>query len=162
MNKLLYVETSIPSFYFDTRTDPLMVARRKWTRLWWSLPKPGTDLVTGFPVHAELDRAPSPKRERALQLIRDLEILPPDPEIDEIVSVYLTHQLMPAEALGDAHHLALASYHRCDILVTWNCKHIANANKLPHIRRVNALLGLETPALVTPLELLENDDESET
>ena len=67
---------------------------------------------------------------------------------------------MPAEALGDAHHLALASYHRCGMLVTWNCKHIANANKLSHIRRVNALLGLETPALVTPLELLEKDDES--
>ena len=46
------------------------------------------------------------------------------------------------------------------MLVTWNCKHIANANKLSHIRRVNALLGLETPALVTPLELLEKDDES--
>ena len=161
MSKLLYIETSIPSFYFDTRTDVMMVARRKWTRLWWSLPKPDTDLVTGFPVRAELELAPSSKREQAIDLIQDLEILPPDPEIDEIVAVYLAHKLMPAEALGDAHHLALASYHRCDMLVTWNCKHIANANKLPHIRRVNALLGLETPALVTPLALLENDDEDE-
>jgi hypothetical protein len=45
--------------------------------------------------------------------------------------------------------------------VTWNCKHIANANKLPHIRRINALLGLETPVLATPLQLLEKDDENE-
>lgn len=50
--------------------------------------------------------------------------------------------------------------HRCDILATWNCKHIANANKLPHIRRVNALLGLETPVLAAPLELLDKDDEN--
>ena len=161
MSKLLYVETSIPSFYFDTRTDVMMVARRKWTRQWWSLPRFEIDLVTGFPVLAELDLAPSPKREQALGLIRELEILPPDAEIDDIVAVYLAHKLMPAEALGDAYHLALASYHHCDMLVTWNCKHIANANKLPHIRRVNALLGLETPALVTPLELLEKDDEDE-
>ena len=161
MSKLLYVETSIPSFYFDTRTDVMMVARRKWTRQWWSLPRFEIDLVTGFPVLAELDLAPSPKREQALVLIRELEILPPDAEIDDIVAVYLAHKLMPAEALGDAYHLALASYHHCDMLVTWNCKHIANANKLPHIRRVNALLGLETPALVTPLELLEKDDEDE-
>lgn len=82
MTKLLYIETSIPSFYFDTRTDPLMVARRRWTRHWWDMPKPDVQLVTGAPVHAELDRAPSPKRERALHLIRDLEILPPDPEIE--------------------------------------------------------------------------------
>ena len=50
---------------------------------------------------------------------------------------------------------------KCDMLVTWNCRHLANANKLAHIRRVNALLGLETPQLVTPLELLGKDpDES--
>jgi len=162
MDVLVDIETSIPSFYFDTRSNIEMQARRKWTRLWWSLPKPESVLVTGFPVLAELDQAPSPKREAALGLIRDLEVLPPDPEIDEIVAVYLANKLMPAEALGDAHHLALASYHHCDILATWNCKHIANANKLPHIRRVNALLGLETPALATPLQLLEKDDENET
>jgi len=45
----------------------------------------------------------------------------------------------------------------CDMLVTWNCRHLANANKTGHIRRVNALLGLRTPLLVTPLELLEKD-----
>ncbi|MBI3417353.1 MAG: hypothetical protein HY043_18835 [Verrucomicrobia bacterium] len=57
----------------------------------------------------------------------------------------------------DADHLALASYHKCDMLVTWNCRHLANANKLGHVRRVNALLGLETPLLITPLELLGKD-----
>jgi hypothetical protein len=49
--------------------------------------------------------------------------------------------------MGDADHLALASYYKCDMLVTWNCRHLANANKQSHIRRVNALLGLETPLL---------------
>jgi hypothetical protein len=66
---------------------------------------------------------------------------------------------MPADPLGDALHLALASYHRCDFLVTWNCRHLANANKFDHIRRLNALLGLFVPALVTPLELLGDEDE---
>lgn len=65
MNTLIYVETSVPSFYFDTRRDVEMQARCRWTRLWWSLPKPDTDLVIGFPVLAELGQAPSPKRELA-------------------------------------------------------------------------------------------------
>ena len=69
---------------------------------------------------------------------------------------------MPLEAQGDAEHLALGSFHNCDMLVTWNCKHLADANKFGHIHRVNALLGLRTPALVTPLQLLEKDDENET
>ena len=58
-------------------------------------------------------------------------------------------------------HLALASYYKCEFLVTWNCQHLANANKFGHIRRVNAMLGLFVPALVTPLELLGGRDETE-
>jgi hypothetical protein len=45
--------------------------------------------------------------------------------------------------------------------LAWNCRHLANANKFGHIRRVNALLGLFVPALVTPLELLGGSDETE-
>jgi hypothetical protein len=77
-----------------------------------------------------------------------------DAAVLEIVQAYIQHRIMPADPLGDALHLALASYHRCDFLVTWNCKHLANANKFGHIRRVNAVLGLYNPSLVTPLELL--------
>src|SRR6266576_3036646 len=53
----------------------------------------------------------------------------------------------------------LASFHKCDFLVTWNCQHLANANKFGHIRRVNTLLGIYVPALVTPLELLGEHNE---
>jgi hypothetical protein len=126
------------------------------------VPKPNQELVIGLPVIAELEESPAPKRDKALALIDGLRILPYDPELAEIVAVYFAHQLMPLEAQGDADHLALASFHNCDILVTWNCKHLANANKFGHIQRVNALLGLRTPALVTPLQLLEKDDETET
>jgi len=70
-----------------------------------------------------------------------------------IHDVYLANHLMPRERLGDALHLALASYHKCDFLLTWNCTHIANANKFEHIRIINTRLGLFVPALVTPMEL---------
>jgi len=52
-------------------------------------------------------------------------------------------------------HLAVASFYKCDFLLTWNCKHIANPNKFGHIRRVNTVLGLYTPILITPLEFME-------
>ena len=45
-----------------------------------------------------------------------------------------------------------------DDLLAADRQHIANANKVPHIRRINALLGYETPQLVTPLELLSPDE----
>lgn len=82
------------------------------------------------------------------------------PAIAEIVEAYVQHHLMPADPTGDALHLALASFHKCDFLVTWNCRHLANANKFGHIRRVNQLLDLYVPVLATPLELLGDDDET--
>ena len=68
---------------------------------------------------------------------------------------------MPQDVLGDALHLAVASYHKCDFLVTWNSRHLANANKFGHIRRVNTLLGLYVPLLVTPLELVGESEQNE-
>jgi len=62
--------------------------------------------------------------------------------------------VMPRNSLGDALHLALTSYHGCHFLLTWNCVHLANANKFEHIRHVNTLLGLYVPLLTTPVELL--------
>jgi hypothetical protein len=101
------------------------------------------------------------RRDAALALILPLEQVIYTSEVEEIVAVYLAHKLMPREGLGDAAHLALASFYECDMLVTWSCRHLANASKTDHIRRVNALLGLRTPLLVTPLQLLEQDDENE-
>jgi len=66
---------------------------------------------------------------------------------------------MPQQRLGDALHLALASYYKCDFLLTWNCVHIANANKSLHIKIINERLGLFTPTIVTPMELTREDEE---
>jgi hypothetical protein len=86
-------------------------------------------------------------------------LLPLLPEISAIVSTYIGHRLMPKDPGGDALHLALASFYKCDFLLTWNCRHLANANKFGHIRRINGMRGLYVPALVTPLELKGVGDE---
>jgi hypothetical protein len=156
-----YVETSIPSFYFEARPQAEMVARREWTRAWWAGSWGACELVTSLAVVEELERGDFPAWEDCLALIADLPVLAVEPPILEIVQSYINRRVMPADPAGDALHLALASYHRCDFLVTWNCKHLANANKFGHIRRVNGILGLFTPALVTPLELLGDDDNEE-
>jgi hypothetical protein len=154
-----YVETTIPSFYFELRTAPDIVARRDWTRLWWSEAAERYELVTSLPVLEELAGGLPDRSAERLSLVRGLPTLPVDEAVLEIVQAYIRQKVMPADPGGDAWHLALASYHKCDFLVTWNCQHLANANKFGHIRRVNTVLGLFVPMLVTPLELLggEND-----
>ena len=158
----VYVETSIPSFYHTTRTGPAALARRDWTRRWWSIARERYTLVSGAPVLDELRRGDYPSKEAALALAQELQLLEIAPPVAEIVEAYVRHRLMPEDPAGDALHLALASYHKCEFLVTWNCRHLANANKFGHIRRVNSLLGLYVPVLATPLELLGENDERET
>ncbi len=158
MKSRVYVETSIPSFYFTSRPEPEMVARREWTRSWWAQAASTCELFTSVAVIDELEQGAFPTRQECLDLVATLPVLAADLPVIEIVQTYIAHRVMPGDPAGDALHLALASFHRCDFLVTWNCKHLANANKFGHIRRVNALLGLFTPALVTPLELLGVDD----
>ena len=156
---LTYVETTIPSFYHTTRSSAEAQARRSWTRQWWHTATERYSLVTSEAVFDELLDGDYPSKADAQALVRHLPILQVVPAIAEIVDAYFQHHLMPADPRGDALHLALASYHRCDFLVTWNCQHLANANKYWHVRRVNGLLGLYVPLLVTPLELLGGTDE---
>jgi len=157
----VYVETTIPSFYHTTRTSTFARARREWTRRWWETSGDSYERVTSRAVFDELSRGDYPSREAALELIRGLYRLQVSPAIPEILTAYFRNRLMPADPGGDALHLALASYHRCDFLLTWNCRHLANASKFGHIRRVNTALGLFVPPLVTPLELLGEDHEDE-
>lgn len=154
MRKRVYIETSIPSFYYETREQPEMVARRAWTREWWNI-RSGYALLTSDAVRYELERGDFPGRRDALALIADIPVLEIVDEIEEIVQAYTTHKVMPLDPLGDALHLALASFYKCDYLLTWNCRNLANPNKFGHIRITNGLLGLFVPELVTPYQLLE-------
>lgn len=159
MNRRVYIETTIPSFYYEVRSEPEMLARRAWTREWWDDRRWRFDLVTSVAVSHELESGDFPNKDAALALIEPLPLLEIEEAIADIVDVYTTHRLMPADPAGDALHLALASYHRCDFLLTWNCRHLANANKFAHIRRINSLLGIFVPALVTPLQLLGEEED---
>jgi predicted nucleic acid-binding protein len=154
MKPKVYVETSIPSFYHEVRTEPAMIARCEWTREWWSNANDKYLLMTSIAVLDELERGSFPGKSEAIELMSNLMFVSVEPAITEIVKVYIQQHLMPNDPVGDALHLALASYHKCDFLLTWNCRHLANANKFGHIRRVNVMLGLYVPTLVTPLELI--------
>lgn len=140
-----YVESSIPSFYYEQRPAAKIVAQREWTRQWWSQAPDRFELVTSPAVLDELSRGIPERGSERISLMEHVPILPIVPAIDEIVRTYLKHKLMPQDPTGDALHLAVASLHKCDFLVTWNCRHLANANKFGHIRRINTMLGCSCP-----------------
>ena len=152
----IYIETTIPSFYFEARRNVECVSRRNWTRRWWDEHRHEHQLVTSLVVRDELSdpKYPESKRRNALALLDELPVLDLNARIDGIVETYVASLLMPQQPTADAIHLALASLYGCDVLLTWNCVHLANPNKFRHIQSINKRLKLAVPAVITPLELL--------
>ena len=152
--EIAYLETTFFSFFHDERPAPAIVAMRDWTRQFWDERRNDYSFVTSAAVLDELRKGGVHHKKPALDLALTLPLVPMDQEIVEIVRAYVERKVMPRDPAGDALHLALASFHECDYLVTWNCRHLAYASKFGQIRRINAVLRLKTPELVTPPELL--------
>ena len=86
-----------------------------------------------------------------------IELLPHSTEVNKVAEIYVANLLMPQKLEGDAFHLAYASIYKMDFLLTWNCNHLANANKQQHIRIINARLELATPEIITPMQLFREE-----
>ena len=154
MRPLVYVETTIPSAYHSGRTGTVVEAREILTRAWWKVARPHYDIVTSPAVITEISRSGSSDyRARRLALLRGVPQIDVTPEVLAVAREYVRRLVMPRDALGDALHLAVASTYGCTFLLTWNCKHLANSNKVPMIERVNREMGLAVPRLVTPEQI---------
>jgi len=150
----VYSETSIPSFYYEIRSAVDMVARRDWTRQWWGNWHGKYDLVTSAAVIEELHQGQHPMKADALSLVDEVPLLPISQEVMGIVEHYIAQRLMPKDVRGDTRHLAVASLHGCHYLLTWNCAHLANANKTEHIRHMYNMLGRYVPVSQHPWNCL--------
>ena len=151
----VYIETSIASFYHETRRDAESLARKHWTRYWWVERRGFFACHTSIATIDELERGNHPLKTEKLSVVAELNLLEINDDIRDIAKVYIANYLMPAEIIGDALHVAIASYHKMDYLLTWNCNHLSNANKKKHLRRLNERLRLNTPEIITPLELMD-------
>lgn len=158
----VYIETTIPSFYHTERKDTRSLARKRWTREWWDTVRTDFECYSSDAVVAELDRGTIQNlRTKRIELIAELPFLEINNEIEDIAKSYVEQLLMPKDGSGDALHLAVASFYAIDVLLTWNCKHLANPNKFGHIEQINERLGLTSPLLTTPLNFLSEDDTDE-
>jgi hypothetical protein len=151
----IYIETTIPSFYFEQRPEAEMVARRRWTRKWWDELRHVHAVYSSELVAAELRNGDFPFKAEKIALLDSIPLFEHAQELNSIAATYMERFLMPSKATADAFHMAFASYYNCDILLTWNCAHLANASKRKHLAAINAELGLPIPDVITPLELLD-------
>ena len=91
----------------------------------------------------------------ARRFLRDLPLLEITDEIRTVGRQLLASGPLPAQAEGDALHIGVAAVNGMEYLVTWNCRHIANAWMRSQIEEIIRKLGYEPPVLCTPEELEE-------
>lgn len=151
MKKTVYLDSTIPSYLFDKRES--IKTYIELTKKWWEEERANYRIVVSGETVAETSRGDNPYRIEITQFVSQLELLPYDEQLEQIVRVYMENHLMPQSSTGDGLHLAYASLYKIDFLLTWNCNHLANANKKQHIRVINTRLGLFIPEIITPLEL---------
>ena len=151
----IYVESTIPSYVVARPArDLLQAARQHLTRSWWDLQRNRHELFTSQVVLDEIAEGERAMAERRLELMAGLPLLVSRPEIELLASDVLQSGLLPTTADGDAAHIALATAYGMDILLTWNCRHIANAALLGRLRRLVAKQGYTLPEICTPEEFL--------
>lgn len=91
-----------------------------------------------------------------LEILRALESLPANETAEALTSALIVAGALPKRAAIDAAHIAITAVHNIDYLLTWNCKHIANATHFRKIKAVCNAEGYRTPILCTPEELTES------
>ncbi len=156
MKEKVYLDSTIPSYYFDQRES--LNAFAEITRRWWEEMTDDYELYLSDAVLQELNSGNYPRKNEIIELVSTIPLLPLIPDLEQVVEFYIANYVMPRSLVGDAVHLAYASYYDIQYLLTWNCNHLANANKRKHIRVINGRLGLSTPEIVTPLELFKEED----
>jgi hypothetical protein len=153
--KSVYVETSIFS-YLTARpsVNVISAARQQLTCDWWEKCRSRFELFVSPLVEAEASRGDpdaAKRRIAAMEGIPSLEIVS---QVSELTSLLLKKGALPQKAEDDAAHVSLAAVHGMDFLLTWNCRHIDNAEMKPVIRKVCSTYGVDCPEICTPEELL--------
>ncbi len=156
MKPRVYLETTVVSYLTAWRSRELvMAANQEATREWWDDRRRNFDLFVSQAVVQEAvagDADAAGRRLDALKRIAELEITD---AVRDLAKALMAGVPFPEKAQIDALHIAVATVHGMDYLLTWNCHHIANARLRHQIESVCEANGYAAPIICTPLELLE-------
>ena len=146
MKLSLYLETSVIGAYLDNG-DPV---RRDLTIRWFEHELPEYQVYTSLLVQRELERVEEPHRTGYLRILKPLQQLELTDEVAILADGYISRGIFHRKFMADAIHVAMASFHKVDYLVTWNFGHLANVRKQARVRLFNTAAGFFSPVIVTP------------
>ncbi len=157
-NPTLYLETTIPSYLAARPSrDIITAARQQITQEWWDIERTRFNIYVSRVVLKEIHEGDPHVASIRANLLQGTEVLPVTNQIDIIAKNYLSILHIPEKSALDALHLAYAVLFNMDYLLTWNCKHLAHAEIRKKLKSYNDSIGLKTPEITTPNDLMGRD-----
>jgi hypothetical protein len=155
MKATVYLETTIPSYLsaWPSR-DIVRAAEQEVTREWWKA-RDRFELFVSAIVLDEVAAGDPAAAAQRIEALAGIQLLAMSQEAEALGALLLRQAALPPLAAIDSLHIALAAVHGMNYLLTWNCKHIANATMRGKIEEVCRAAGVEPPLICTPMELLE-------
>jgi hypothetical protein len=155
MSETVYIETSILGYLTARPSRDIVVAANiEVTREWWETRRDDFQLYSSQAVVKETSQGDAAIASQRLEIVRNLALLDLNESVLDLAEQFLGRSSLPAKADVDAIHIAAATFHGMDYLLTWNCKHIANAQIQRKLAEISLDFGYELPILCTPYELL--------
>jgi predicted nucleic acid-binding protein len=155
MNETVYIETSILGYLTARSTKNLILAGNiEVTRDWWELRRSEFTLYVSQVVLSEAAQGDAEIAARRLEVVRDLPLLEVTEAVEDLAAQFMARSNLPSKASDDAVHIALATVNSLNYLLTWNCKHIANAQIQRKLLEICSDSGYTLPIICTPYELM--------
>ncbi len=151
----VYIETTIVSLLVARPSkDKVLAGYQEVTRRWWQAERFHYKCVTSEEVLREAARGDAEMSRQRAEALAELTVLLVDDSARMLARDLLLEKILPVAATSDAVYAAVASVHQVNILLTWNCRHLANPHLLGHLRDFMARHGLTLPEICTPVELV--------
>ncbi|GMO11319.1 MAG: hypothetical protein Ta2A_19570 [Treponemataceae bacterium] len=157
MEKLkIYLDTSIIS-YLDQQDAPEKMAETH--RLWDKLKTGVFDAVISSVTTREIDDCDEKKRDTLYDYLAEISFhtVEIDEKIMEIAGRIVDFDILKQKSFDDCQHIAAAITSECDIIVSWNFKHLVNVNTVRGIKAITAMGGYKDILIYPPTILLEGD-----
>jgi hypothetical protein len=151
----VYIETTIVSYLVaNPSRDAMVAAHQQLTRQWWEEERLRYECVTSEEVLRESFLGDAEMSRRRVEALAGLTVLTVDDTARDLARGLLGENILPPAATSDAIHAVVATLRNVNILLTWNCRHLANPHLLGKLRGFMGCRGLTLPEICTPIELM--------
>lgn len=159
MKEIAYIETTIVSYLVARPSrDLVLSAHQQVTREWWENERVNYHCIASEEVAREAMLGDTGMAQARIKVLEDLQIVGITAEVEAMAATFMATGALPPTMRPDATHLAAATMSGADYLLTWNCRHLANAHVLRRLQKEAERRGWQLPGVCTPLELMGDCD----